>query len=73
MNAKTLLALQFVALITMLGSAESLFTDKIATIFFATSLVIFARCSIYISKNSKRLLRELEKKEMYSRINNQTK
>ena len=73
MNAKILLTLQFVALITMLGTAESLFTDRVATTVFATSLVIFARCSIYISKNSKRLLRELEKKEIYSRINNQAK
>lgn len=66
MNARILLILQFVSLIIILGTAESLFTNRIATIAFATSFVTFARCSIYISKNSKRLLRELEKKDLYS-------
>ena len=67
MNARILLILQFVSLIIILGTAESLFTNRIATIAFATSFVTFARCSIYISKNSKRLLRELENEKNYTR------
>ena len=63
MNAKQILSLQLVSLVTMLFTAESLFSDRGATLIFATALFIFARCSIYISKNSKRLLRELNKKE----------
>lgn len=67
MNARILLILQFVSLIVILGTAESLFTNRIATIAFATSFVTFARCSICISKNSKRLLRELENEKNYTR------
>ena len=54
MNARILLILQFVSLIVILGTAESLFTNRIATIAFATSFVTFARCSIYISKHNAR-------------------
>ena len=63
MNAKQLLALQFTGLITMLVTAESLFENKTATAIFATAFFVFARCSIYISKHSTRLLRELNKKD----------
>ena len=60
MNAKQLLALQLSSLMTMLATAESLFENRIATAIFATAFFVFARCSIYISKHSARLLRELE-------------
>lgn len=63
MNARQLLALQLTSLMTMLFTAESLFECKITTIIFATAFFIFARCSIYISKHSTRLLRELEKEK----------
>ena len=63
MNAKQLLTLQIASLVTILLSAEGLFTNIGATLIFATALFIFARCSIYISKNSKRLLRELNKEK----------
>ena len=61
MNAKQLLALQLTSLMTMIFTAESLFENKITTVIFATAFFIFARCSIYISKHSTRLLRELDK------------
>ena len=63
MNAKQLLALQLASLVTMLATAESLFENRIATAIFATSFFVFARCSIYISKHSTRLLRELNKEK----------
>lgn len=58
MNARQLLVLQLTSLVTMLVTAESLFENRIATAFF-----IFARCSIYISKHSQRLLRELDREK----------
>ena len=63
MNAKQLLALQFTGLITMLVTAESLFENRTATAIFAIAFYIFARSSIYISKHSTRLLRELNKRD----------
>ena len=63
MNATQLLTLQIASLVTILLSAEGLFTNRGATLIFATALFIFARCSIYINKNSKRLLRELNKEK----------
>ena len=73
MNAKILISLQLTSLIVMLGTAELLFVSTIPTIVFITSLALFAKSSIYISKNSKRLLRELEKKDLYSQISSRTK
>lgn len=63
MNAKLLLALQFTSLMTMLFTAESLFENKVTTIIFATAFFVFARCSIYISKNCTQLLKELEREK----------
>ena len=63
MSAKALLALQLTSLMTMLFTAESLFENRIATVIFATAFFIFARCSIYISKNCTRLLKELEREK----------
>lgn len=53
MNAKILISLQLTSFIVMLGTAEELFTNTLPTIFFLTSLLLFAKCSIYISKNEK--------------------
>ena len=61
MNAKLLLTLQLTSLLTMLFTADSLFENRITTIIFATAFFIFARCSIYISKNCTQLLKELER------------
>ena len=63
MNATQLLTTQIACLVAILMTAESLFSSKAATLIFATALFIFASCSIYISKNSKRLLRELNKEK----------
>lgn len=63
MNAKQLLVLQLTSLVTMLVTAESLFESRMATAIFATAFFIFARCSIYISKHSLRLLRELDREK----------
>jgi hypothetical protein len=61
MNAKQILSLQIASLVTILVTAEGLFSSRGATLIFATALFVFARCSMYINKNSKRLLRELER------------
>lgn len=63
MNARQLLVLQLTSLVTMLVTAESLFESRITTAIFATAFFIFARCSIYISKHSQRLLRELDREK----------
>lgn len=60
MNARVLLALQFTTLIIMLGCADAVFLELIQTIMFVVSFFAFAYCSIYISNNEKRLLKELE-------------
>ena len=64
MHATQLLTAQVVCLATILMTAESLFSSMIATLIFAIALFIFASCSIYISKNSKRLLRELNQEKV---------
>lgn len=58
MNAKILISLQLISFIIMLGTAEQLFSKLFPTIFFIASLVLFAKCSIYISKNEKWLIDE---------------
>ena len=58
MNAKKLISLQLTSFIVMLGTAEQLFTNILQTVFFLTSLLVFAKCSIYISKNEKWLRSE---------------
>lgn len=63
MNARQLLALQLISLITMFATCEALFANRTATIIFATAFFIFARCSIYISKHSTRLLKELDREK----------
>ena len=58
MDAKTLFGIQLACLIVMLGTAEGVFICKAHTILFAISLFLFGRCSVYICKNEKRLLRD---------------
>lgn len=63
MNAKILLTLQLTSFVIMLGSAESLFSGTIGTLVFFTALAVFAKCSIYINRNDRWLLRNIEDKE----------
>ena len=58
MNAKLLIALQIASFIVMLGTAEQLFTKTLPTIFFMLSLLLFAKCSIYIGKNENWLIND---------------
>ena len=58
MNATILIVVQFAALMTMVGTAESLFTRLPQTIMFIAAIITFALCSLYISKNEKWLLKE---------------
>ena len=61
MNARQLISLQVISLITMIATAGTLFESRIVTLIFATAFFVFARCSVYISTNSARLLRDLER------------
>lgn len=63
MNAKQLIVLQAICLVVIIATIGTLFESKTATIIFATALFVFARCSIYISTHSARLLRELEREK----------
>ncbi len=58
MNAKILISLQLASFIIMLGTAEQLFINTIQTIVFLTSLALFTKISIYISKNEKWLIND---------------
>lgn len=63
MKATTLISLQLTALIIMAGTATMTFRSIIATILFLASFLVFIRCSIYIEKNKKRLLREYNREQ----------
>ncbi|MBQ7947660.1 MAG: hypothetical protein IKL54_06960 [Bacteroidaceae bacterium] len=58
MRTTTLMSLQFISLITMIGCAESLLCKVMPTILFVLSFSVFAACSIYISKHEKELIRD---------------
>ena len=60
MKATTLILLQIITFIMMACLGTSLFRDIASTAIFAISLLVFTRCSIYIEKNKKRLLKENE-------------
>ncbi|MBR4065809.1 MAG: hypothetical protein IKJ97_03555 [Bacteroidaceae bacterium] len=60
MKAQTIISLQITSIIIMAGTATMIFKSDIATILFILSFIVFIRCSIYIEKNKKRLLRENE-------------
>ena len=64
MNYATLItSLQIISLITMIGTADALFSKIPSTLIFILSFAIFARCSIFISKNEKWLTRIEERSE----------
>lgn len=61
MKANTLISLQLTCLVIIAGTAAMIFKSLIATVLFFVSFLVFIRCSIYIEKNKKRLLREYNK------------
>lgn len=63
MKAKELMTLQFAALLTMICLADEFLEDTVATCIFCTAFFIFARCSIYISNNEKKLLDKNDEQE----------
>ena len=58
MKAPTLISLQLIAIIVMIGCGSMVFKSILATTLFVLAFFLFIRCSIYIEKNAKRLLRE---------------
>lgn len=57
MRTTTLMSVQFISLILMIGCAESLLCKTLPTILFILSFMVFAACSIYISRHEKKLIR----------------
>lgn len=47
----------------MIACGPMLFSSIVATILFISAFYIFIRCSIYIEKNAKRLLRECNRRK----------
>ena len=47
----------------MIACGPMLFSSIFATILFISAFYIFIRCSIYIEKNAKRLLRECNRRK----------
>lgn len=63
MKAEVLVSLQLTAIIIMIACGPMLFSSTVATILFISAFYIFIRCSIYIEKNAKRLLRECNRRK----------
>lgn len=63
MKATTLIALQFIALVAMIATGCTIYRNNMMAIPFAVALMVYVRCSIYIEKHGKRLLREYNKKK----------
>ncbi|MBE6296233.1 MAG: hypothetical protein E7086_07005 [Bacteroidales bacterium] len=63
MKAEVLVSLQLTAIIIMIACGPMLFSSTFATILFISAFYIFIRCSIYIEKNAKRLLRECNRRK----------
>lgn len=63
MKAEVLVSLQLTAIIIMIACGSMLFSSTFVTILFISAFYIFIRCSIYIEKNAKRLLRECNRRK----------
>ena len=60
MKACALITLQLTSLVVIICTGTILYRGMATTIPFLTALLVFVRCSIYIEKHGKRLLREQE-------------
>ncbi|MBR3906800.1 MAG: hypothetical protein IKJ61_01725 [Bacteroidaceae bacterium] len=60
MKASTLISIQLACVAIMAGTMTMIFRYIIATVLFMSAFLVFIRCSIYIEKHRKRLLRELK-------------
>lgn len=58
MKATTLITIQFISFICIIGSTEGLFKEAFASIIFFLAFASFAITSIYISRNDKRIIRD---------------
>lgn len=58
MKTTTLMTIQFISLLLMIGCAESLLMAIVPSIIFIISFISFASCSIYISNHEKELIRD---------------
>ena len=60
MRTKSLMKVQLISLLTTIISANTILDSFVASAIFIISFSVFAICSIYISKNSDKLLREID-------------
>lgn len=58
MRTTTLMTIQFLSIVLMLGSAEGLLCDTLPSVLFILSFAAFAACSIYINNHEKELIRD---------------
>ncbi|MBQ8543256.1 MAG: hypothetical protein IJ436_07275 [Bacteroidaceae bacterium] len=58
MKTTTLMTIQFLSLILIIGSADGLLHSALSTIIFFASFAAFATCSIYIGEHDKELIRD---------------
>lgn len=58
MRTTTLMTIQFISLALIISCAEKLLTEIFPTIIFLSAFIVFASCSLYISKHEKELIRE---------------
>ena len=64
MKATTLISLQFIAIIVMIGTGSTIYRNNYSAIPFVIALLVFIRCSLYIEKHGKRLLMEYNREKM---------
>lgn len=60
MKANTLMTIQLISLLLLIGSANSFGDEIFASLIFCSSFLSFACCSSYINRHKRRLLRELD-------------
>ena len=55
MKATTLITIQFISLMVIIGSADGVLKEALASLLF---FLAFAASSIYISRNNKKIIRD---------------
>lgn len=58
MKATTLITIQFISLMVIIGSADGVLKEALASLLFFLAFAAFAASSIYISRNNKKIIRD---------------
>ncbi len=62
MRATTLMGIQLLSLVLIIGSAEGVMDEFLPTIIFILSFTAFALCSIYIERHEKEIIRDTNRR-----------